>query len=45
VLAVAALDDFQARAIQAEGALRHQQHTLLVVFAKAAARSEARTAA
>src|SRR5438445_850974 len=45
VPAVAALDNFQAGAVQAEGALGHQQHALLVVFAKPATRGEAWTAA
>jgi hypothetical protein len=39
VLAVAALDNFQAGAVQAESAFRHEQHTLLVVFPKAASGS------
>ena len=42
VMAIAALDDFEAGAIQAEGAFRHEQHVLVVVFAEAAACSEAR---
>lgn len=42
VLAVAALDDFKAGADEAEGAFGHEQDALLVVFAEADARSEAR---
>src|SRR5260370_19696513 len=45
VLAVAALDDLQAGAVQAQGALGHEQHALLVVFAQTAAGSEAWTTA
>src|SRR3989442_10317566 len=44
VLAVAALDNFEAWAIQAEGTFRHEQDEMLVVFAKAASRSQARAA-
>src|SRR5882724_1587827 len=44
VLAVAAFDDFQAWAVEAQGALGHEQHALVVVFAKAASRGEARAA-
>jgi hypothetical protein len=35
VLAVATLDDFQARAVQAEGAFGHQEDLLVVVLAQA----------
>src|SRR6267378_1123920 len=41
MLTVAALDDFEAWAVEAEGAFGHEQDTLLVVFAKAATGSEA----
>src|ERR1700687_5594212 len=44
VLAVAALDNFEAGAVQAQGALRHEQNALLVVFPKAAAGSQERAA-
>src|SRR6266403_2961875 len=44
VLAVAAFDDFQTWAVEAQGALGHEQHALVVVFAKAASRGEARAA-
>jgi hypothetical protein len=44
VLAVATLDDFEAGAVQAKGALRHEQDPLLIVFAEAAAWSEVRAA-
>ncbi len=44
VLAVAALDNFEAWAIQAEGTFRHEQHTLLVVFAESASGRQARAA-
>ncbi len=36
VLTVAALDDFEARAVKAQGAFRHEQDALLVIFPKAA---------
>lgn len=44
VLAVAALDNLEAGAVEAEGAFGHEQHTLLVVFAKTASGSQARAA-
>src|SRR6202140_5769136 len=45
VFAVAALDNFETRAVQAQGALRHEQRTrLLSFFVQAAAGSEARKA-
>src|SRR6266481_2831588 len=44
VLAVAALNNFEAWPIQAERAFRHEQHALLVVFPKAASGSQARAA-
>src|SRR5258708_151459 len=44
VLAVAALDNFKAWPVQAEGAFRHEQHALLVVFAQAASGGQARAA-
>ena len=40
VLAVAALDNLQAWAVQAQGAFRHQQDFLALVFAKPAAGGE-----
>ena len=40
VLSVAALDNFQAWAIEAQCALRHKQDTLLIVFTEATAGSE-----
>jgi hypothetical protein len=42
VLAVAALDNFQARAVESERTFGHEQDALLIVFAEANARSEAR---
>jgi hypothetical protein len=36
VLAVAALDDFEAGTVEAEDAFRHQQDALLVIFPNAA---------
>jgi hypothetical protein len=42
VVAIAALDDFEAWSIQAEGALGHQKDALVVVFAQPAAGGEAR---
>src|SRR3989449_8670763 len=44
VLAVAAFDNFQAWAVEAQGALGHEQHALVVVFAEAASGGEARSA-
>jgi hypothetical protein len=44
VLAVAALDDFEAGTEQAQGAFGHEQDALLIVFSKAAAWGEAREA-
>jgi hypothetical protein len=44
VLAVAALDDFEAGAEQAQGAFGHEQDALLIVFSEAAAWGEAREA-
>lgn len=41
VFAVAALDDFEARTVEAQRAFRHEKNTLPIVFAKPAARSEA----
>ena len=41
VLAVAALNDFEAWAVEGEGAFGHEQDTLLVIFAEAAAWSQA----
>jgi hypothetical protein len=41
VLAVATLDDFQAGADKAEGAFRHKQDALIVVFPEADAGGEA----
>src|ERR1700736_2690868 len=41
VLAVAALDDFEAGAVEAQGAFGHEQDALLIVFAEAAARGQA----
>ena len=41
---VAALDDFEAWAVETQGALGHEQHALVVVFAEAASRGEARAA-
>ena len=41
VLAVAALDDFEARTVEAKSALGHKQDTLIVIFAEADAHSEA----
>ena len=43
-LAVAALDDFEAWAIEAQGALGHEKDALALVFAKADAGGEARFA-
>jgi len=42
VFAVAARNDFKTRAIQAQGALRHEEDALLIVFSEAAARRKAR---
>jgi hypothetical protein len=39
-LAVAALDDFEARAVEAQGALGHEQDLLIVVLAEADAGGE-----
>src|SRR6266446_6559973 len=44
VLAVAALDDFEAWAVETQSALGHEQHALVVVFAEAASGGEARAA-
>lgn len=45
VFAVAALDDFEAGAVEAQSAFRHEQRAgLLALFIHAAAGSEARTA-
>ncbi len=44
VLAVAALDNLEAWAVEAQRALRHEQDALLIVFAKAASWSQARAA-
>ena len=44
VLAVAALDDFEAGANQAKGAFGHLQHALLVVFSESATGSQTRAA-
>src|SRR5712664_2703553 len=44
VLAVAALDNFKAWPVQAEGAFRHEQDAQLVVFAQAASGGQARAA-
>ena len=44
VLAVAALNDFEAGAEQAQGAFGHEQDALLIVFSETAARGEAREA-
>jgi len=41
-LAVAALDDFEARAVEAKSALGHEQDLLVVVLAEADAGGEAR---
>jgi len=41
-LTVAALDDFQTGAIEAERALRHEKDTLTLIFAEADAGSETR---
>src|SRR5882762_6707114 len=41
MLTVAALNDFEAWAVEAEGAFGHEQDTLLVIFAEAAAWSQA----
>jgi hypothetical protein len=43
-LAVAALDDLEAGAIEAQGALGHEKDALTLVFSEADARSEARFA-
>jgi hypothetical protein len=43
VLAITAPNDFEARTIQAQSALGHEKDMLLVVFAQAAAGSEAGT--
>ena len=40
--AVATLDDFEAGAVEAEGALGHEQDLLVVVLAEADASGEAR---
>src|SRR3989442_11508907 len=44
VLAVTALDNFEAWAVEAQRAFRHLQNALLVVFAEAASGSQARAA-
>ena len=44
VAAVAALNDFEAGAEQAQGAFGHEEDALLIVFSEAAAWSEARQA-
>jgi hypothetical protein len=44
MFAVAALDNLEAGAVQAQGAFRHEQDALLVVFPKAASRGQARAA-
>jgi len=41
MITVAALDDFQAGADEAEGAFWHEEHALLIVFAEADAGGEA----
>jgi hypothetical protein len=43
VVTVAALDDFEAWADEAEGALGHQEDALVVIFAEAAACRQAGT--
>ena len=42
VLAVATLHNFETRAVEAQGAFRHQEHALLIVFAQTHAWSEPR---
>jgi len=44
VFAVAALDNFEARAVQTQRALGHEQNALLIIFSQTATGSEAGTA-
>src|SRR5262249_18331443 len=41
MITVAALNDFEAGAVEAEGAFWHEEHALLIVFAEADAGGEA----